>query len=480
MIRISRAPAAATATRVPVPAAARLPVAVTAVRLPVLGVARLPVAVTASRMPVSAAARLSVAVMAACLVLVACSGGGTTAAPAGSASAPLSSAAVAKKGDGTLTIGTVLPQTGSLAYLGPPMFTGVNLALKEVNEAGGVLGKPVTKYDTDSGDTTTNIASQSADKLLTQKVDAIVGAASSSVSESIIDKITRAGVVQFSPANTSDKFTTINDRGLYFRTAPPDKLQGRVLGDLVVADGNDTVGILAMQDSYGTGLADQVQKTVTDGGGEVVERVDYDPKAADFSADVARIKAKNPKGIVLIGFEETAKVVAELVKQGLTADKYKWYMVDGNMSNTNFVRAPKGTLDGVKGTLPGAAAPEAFQKKLLAVNPGLTEFTYAAESYDAVTLIALAAEVAKDDSGAAIAAKLAEVSKGGEKCTGFKECVDLLKAGKDIDYEGVSGPVDFNEVGDPSVATIGVYRYGADNKFDAAKAVEYRQGNIAG
>ncbi|MFC7587394.1 ABC transporter substrate-binding protein [Nonomuraea antimicrobica] len=286
--------------------------------------------------------------------------------------------------------------------------------------------------------------------------------------------------MQFSPANTSDAFTTINDNGLYFRTAPPDKLQGRVLGDLVVSDGNDTIGILAMQDSYGSGLADQVTTTAEAGGATVVERVDYDPKAADFSADVARIKAKNPKGIVLIGFEETAKVVQELVKQGLTSDRHKWYMVDGNMSNTNFATAPKGTLEGVKGTLPGAAAPEAFQKRLLAVDPELSEFTYATESYDAVTLIALAAEAAGDDSGAAIAGELVEVSKGGEKCKSFKECVDLLKAGEDIDYEGVSGPVDFNDVGDPSVATIGVYQYGPDNTFNAAKALEYRKGNVAG
>ncbi|MBB6552752.1 ABC transporter substrate-binding protein [Nonomuraea rubra] len=425
--------------------------------------------------------RAPLAATAAVVALAACSPGDTTAGTVPSGSAPAQPpSATAPQGDGTLSIGTVLPQTGSLAYLGPPMFGGVDLALKEINGAGGVLGKPVTKSDTDSGDTTTNIASQSVDKLLAQKVDAIVGAASSSVSESIIDKITRAGVVQFSPANTSDKFTTIEDAGLYFRTAPPDKLQGRVLGDLVVADGNDTIGILAMQDSYGSGLADQVTRTAQEGGATVVERVDYDPKAADFSADVSKIKAANPKGIVLIGFEETSKVVQELVKQGLTSDKYKWYMVDGNMSNTNFAKTPKGTMEGVKGTLPGAEAPEAFQKRLLKVNPELAEYTYAAESYDAVTLIALAAEAAKADTGAAIAGKLVEVSKGGTKCTGFKECADLLKAGTDIDYDGVSGPVDFNDVGDPSVATIGVYQYRADNTFDAAKAVEYRRGNIDG
>ncbi|MER6947773.1 ABC transporter substrate-binding protein [Nonomuraea sp. NPDC000554] len=416
---------------------------------------------------------------AASLALTACGGGSNTATqPSQSAAAP-SSAAPAAKGDGTLTIGTLLPQTGSLAFLGPPEIAGVDLAVKEINEAGGVLGKPITKYDTDSGDTTTNIASQSVDKLLAQKADVIVGAASSSVSESVIDKITGAGVVQFSPANTSDKFTTINDHGLYFRTSPPDKLQGRVLGDLVVADGNDTVGILAMQDSYGTGLADQVQKTAEAGGAQVVERVDYDPKAADFSADVAKIKAKNPKGIVLIGFEETAKVIQELVKQGLPADKHKWYMVDGNTSNTNYIKMPKGTLKGVKGTIPGAAAPEEFQSKLKAINPKLEDFSYAPESYDATNLVALAAEAAKSDAGTDIAAKLAEVSKGGEKCKDFKTCADLLKAGKDIDYDGVSGPVEFNEAGDPAVATIGIYQYGDNNKY-ATKALEYRTGDING
>ncbi|MEU4577735.1 ABC transporter substrate-binding protein [Nonomuraea sp. ATR24] len=430
---------------------------------------------------IAPAGRMLALAAAASLALTACGGGDTTAqeSPSAAASDAASSAAPAAKGDGTLTLGTLLPQTGSLAFLGPPEFAGVDQAVKEINEAGGVLGKPVNKIHTDSGDTTTNIAAQSVDKLISQKADAIIGAASSSVSESVVDKITGAGLVQFSPANTSDKFTTIEDDGLYFRTAPPDKLQGRVLGDLIVADGNDSIGIMAMQDSYGSGLADQVTATAEAAGAQVVERVDYDPKAADFSADVAKVKAKSPKAIVLIGFEEGAKVIQELVKQGLSTDKVKWYLVDGNMSNTNYLDMPKGTLDGVKGTIPGAEAPTAFREKLMKTDPDLDDFTYAAESYDAAILIALAAEAAKDDSGKSIAGKLAEVSKGGEKCKDFKTCADLLKAGKDIDYDGVSGPIEFDDAGDPAVATIGVYQYGKDNKY-AAKALEYRTGNIAG
>jgi ABC-type branched-subunit amino acid transport system substrate-binding protein len=111
-----------------------------------------------------------------------------------------------REGDGELKIGTILPQTGSLAFLGPPEFAGFDLALADVNAAGGVLGKDVVGIKGDSGDTTTDTASKTVDAQLSQNVDAIIGAASSGVSLTVIDKIAAAGVVQFSPANTSKAF----------------------------------------------------------------------------------------------------------------------------------------------------------------------------------------------------------------------------------------------------------------------------------
>ncbi len=174
------------------------------------------------------------------LVLTAC-GDGDTAETEPKDSGSSSSAPAGAKGDGTLKIGTLLPQTGSLAFLGPPEFAGVDLALKDINDAGGVNGKTVEKVDSDSGDTSTDTASQSVDRLLSNDVDAIIGAASSSVTLSVLDKVAGAGVLQISPANTSDELTNFDDSGLYFRTAPPDVLQGRVLGDLILADGNSTV-----------------------------------------------------------------------------------------------------------------------------------------------------------------------------------------------------------------------------------------------
>ncbi len=379
-------------------------------------------------------------------------------------------------GDGTLTIGTLLPQTGSLAFLGPPEFAGVDLAVQEINKAGGVLGKDIEKFDSDSGDTSTDIASQSVDRLLSQGADVIIGAASSSVSFTVIDKITGAGVVHFSPANTSPDFTTYDDKGLYFRTAPSDVLQGRTLGDLIISEGNASVGILALQDAYGEGLANNAEKSINSQGGDTVAKVFYDPKAAEFSAEVSKIKQQDPDAVVLIGFDESAKVINELVAQGIGPQEKPLYLVDGNIGNALGEKLKKGLLEGVRGTLPGAEASQEFRDRLLKVDPKLKDFSYAAESYDAVILSALAAQAADSDAGADIAKELVNVSKGGTECTSFEECKKMLEDGDDIDYSGVSGPIEFSDAGDPQVASIGIYTYGPDNKLLAE--AEYRQGQL--
>lgn len=407
------------------------------------------------------------------LTLAACGGGGGGSTESSAADRPQTPAAA--KGDGELKIGTLLPQTGNLSYLGPPEIAGVKAAVIDINAAGGVNGKPVVQVDSDSGDTSTDIASQSVDRLLSQHVDVIIGAASSGVSMTVIDKITGAGVVQISPANTSPDFTEYKDGGLYFRTAPSDVLQGRVMGDLLINDGHSNVGILALDDPYGKGLSENIKKSVEEGGGQLAtDPIIYDPKAASFSAEVTRLKSANPDSIVLVGFDETKKIVPELAAQGIGPDKVPLYFVDGNLADYS-KDFPPGLLNGVKGTQPGAEVQDDLRAKLLAADPSLTVYNYGPEAYDATILSALAATAAKDDSGASIASQLQAVSEGGEKCTTYADCVKLLGEGKDIDYDGVSGPIEFNEWGDPSEATIGVYQYGPDN---TNKAIDYISGKL--
>jgi branched-chain amino acid transport system substrate-binding protein len=381
-----------------------------------------------------------------------------------SSASPSAETSIAQ-GDGALKIGTVLPQTGSLAFLGPPEFAGVNLAAQQINEAGGVLDEDVEVLIGDSGDTSTNIASQTVDRQLSQGADAIIGAASSAVSLTIIDKITSAGVQQVSPANTSPEFSTYPDKGLYARTAPPDTFQGQVLGDLIAGDGHTSLAILALDDAYGTGLADNVEKAFTAAGGNVVSKKIYDPKAASFEAEVSEAKASNPEAVMLIGFDESSKIVQEMIKQGIGPNKVPLYLCDGNMSNTAYVELPKGAMKGTQGTIPGAQASEEFRSQLASVDPKLKDYSYAPEAYDATILIALAAQYAGNDSGTAIGDALKQVSADGEKCTTYADCLKIIKDGGDPDYDGQSGPIDLNDVGDPSKAVMGIYKFGEDNTY---------------
>jgi ABC-type branched-subunit amino acid transport system substrate-binding protein len=240
---------------------------------------------------------------------------------------------VDRAGDGVFKIGSLLPETGNLAFLGPPEFAGVEYAIDEVNAAGGVLGKPVEYSQGDSGDTSTDIASVTSDRLISEGVDAIIGAASSGVSLTVIDKITSAGVTMFSPANTSPALTTYDDKGLYFRDAPPDGLQGALVAQLILEDGNSSVYILNLDDAYGNGIAGVINDVLTASGVNVLGVKAYDPAAATFDAEVAEVVAADPDGVVLISFDEGSRILRTMVEQGVGPTTRNFYGTDGNMGN---------------------------------------------------------------------------------------------------------------------------------------------------
>jgi branched-chain amino acid transport system substrate-binding protein len=372
-------------------------------------------------------------------------------------------------GDLTLKIGTALPQTGNLAFLGPPEEAGVALAIKDVNDAAKGVTIEVTWGD--SGDTDNKAYETEIPRLLDAGVTAILGAASSGTSLQFIDQVTGAGVIQFSPANTSAELTTYDDNGLYFRTAPSDVLQGEVLGNLIAADGHETLGMIVLNDSYGTGLASFVSDAFTAAGGTVVAQPTYNTGDTNFDAQIAEVTAAAPDAIVLITFEEVKTIAPELIGGGYAAADV--YFVDGNLANYSEDFAA-GLLEGAKGTLPGldittiADFTTRMNDNWVAEgNDDLADvFAYGPEAYDAVVLLALAALEAGSVEGIDMAAKLQEVSggvEGGTKCTTFAECADIIIGGGQADYDGVSGPITFNELGDPTEASIGVYQYGADN-----------------
>jgi ABC-type branched-subunit amino acid transport system substrate-binding protein len=393
-------------------------------------------------------------------------GGGTTAGTGGAA-------------DETLVFGGLLPETGNLAFLGPPEFAGLELAVAEVNTLAAQFGLPAVEYfPGDSGDNG-DVANATVDRLLAENVDVFIGAASSGVSLTVIDKITQAGKIHFSPANTSPVFTTYDDNGLYFRTAPSDVVQGAALADMMINDGAATAVFLVLNDSYGTGLLEYSSGPYQDAGGEVLAEIIYDPQAENFDAEIAEAVAADADAIVIIGFDETSKILTGLIEAGQGPADKLIYGTDGNMGNALAAAFDDPTVvAGMKGTLPGVDVagelPE-FRDRLLEVDPDLTDFSYAAETYDAVMVTVLANLMTGQTGDAvAIATAINDVTRGGQKCTTLLECGLLLQSGvTDIDYDGVSGPLEFNDAGEPTEASILIL------EFDATGALGVI-GSIAG
>lgn len=400
------------------------------------------------------------------LVLTGCSNGAaTTPSDTQTTAASDANEVVAGERDLTLKIGALAPQSGSLAFLGPPQVAGVALAVQDINDLG--LGITVEAINRDEGDTTTDVASQSVTDLVNQDVTAIVGAAASAVSRTVIDTITGAGIVQVSPSNTGLDFTTYDDGGLYFRTSPSDLLQGEVLGNKIAEDGVSSLGLIVVNDAYGTGLADVITSTFEGTGGEVVATSLFNTGESNFTSQISDVTAADPDAIAIVTFDQSKSIVPALVAGGFPGDKL--YFVDGSLKDYS-ADFPAGLVVGSQGTAPGLDLETLgeFQSRLLEIDPTLKDYLYAAEAYDAVMLIALAAYAGNDISGESIASYMQQVSGGsgdGAKVEDFGAAAEALANGEQIDYDGFSGPITLDENGDPTEATIGIYEYAEDNTY---------------
>jgi branched-chain amino acid transport system substrate-binding protein len=403
------------------------------------------------------------------LVLAACGGDDDDDDSGAAQSTTPNTAADRGNVDGTLVFGALMPQSGDLNVIYDALHTPVTMAIDEINAAGGVNDKPVQLKDADDG-TDPNVATNSLDTLLnSDKVDAILGPASSGTMEGIVDKVANAGVVDCSGSNTSAALTTAKDDGYYFRTAPPDKFQGPALAQLVLSDNKTKPAILARNDSYGKGFADAVEQSLDDGGADVVLNSLYDPNASDFNADVSKVVDAGPDSVIVIGFnDDGAKVLKEMIAQGVGPDKIQIYTADGMQSSklgASVDPANPGVIAGIKGTAP-AAAPAGVTHPFLAAYAATGKDTiFSAYYYDCTMLLALAAQSAGSDDPAKIKDEVSKVASGGTKCQAYADCLALLKQGKDIDYDGASGSVDLSDVGEPTSGVYDVWAYGADASY---------------
>ncbi|MEU7865802.1 ABC transporter substrate-binding protein [Dactylosporangium sp. NPDC049140] len=225
-----------------------------------------------------------------------------------------------------LKYGLLLPKTGALAFQGPPMFAAAKLAIKEINEAGGVLGQPVQVVEGDDG-TNPEVAKATTAQFIAQGVAVIIGAGASGVSAAVIPQVALAGRVMISPSATSDALTKVDDKGFFFRTSPPDNLQAKAVADIIMRDGHTKVAIIARDDNYGSGLAEGVKADLQSAGirpenilikkYEAKDKYEQAEGQKIFDPIAGDIKSFGATGILVIGFDESAMAIKSLVTSGV-------------------------------------------------------------------------------------------------------------------------------------------------------------------
>ena len=406
------------------------------------------------------------------------SGGASTDSGGASASASASpSPSVVPCASDGLVMGSLLPLTGDLAFLGPAGSAAIELALADIESTGGVLGAPVTYLSGDSGDAEAGVAAEVVASQIAGGAQAIVGPAASAVTVSVIDQTIGAGVVLISPANTGPGLTDYPDEGLYFRMVPSDVAQGSALATVAEGLGLTSGATIARADAYGLGIQKAFEGAYAASGGTVEASITYDAEGPSFARAVGEIAATDPQFVLIAGFDEAANILREMTRQGIGPQDVQVLLAEGSVSTTGYEGLPEDAMAGVLGAVPTgdpSVNPKDLTKRLLEQAPDLTTFAYAPEAYDATILVALAAEYAGCADGTAIAQALpavANANPGSRMCATYADCLDIIESGGQPKYEGVGGQRDLNEFGDARWATVEIVRYVTNTRFRPVEVI---------
>lgn len=360
-------------------------------------------------------------------------------------------------------IGIMQALTGDLGTYGQPMTDGMLLAVKEVNDNGGVLGGKTLVALVEDTQTSEVPSVDAANKLVkVDKVPAIIGTTGSGPSMAIIDITTSNSVLQISSSNTGPDFTTYEDNDFYFRTAPSDTLQGKAMAQLAIKEGYTTSSTLVLNNPYGIGFEVVFNEEFEALGGTVLESVRYDPAGTIFDSEVEKACKSNPDFVMLCSYPQTGSVILKTGYEKGYMEDIDWLLSEGLRDETLAEMVGKDEagnyiIAGFKGTTPDprAAGPsyETF-KQSYKDEYGTEPTTYCSNSYDAAAVVALAIEKAGEAEGTAIRDALRDIANPpGEEVSDIGEALKLIREGKEINYQGASGEITFDENGD----VFGVY-----------------------
>jgi branched-chain amino acid transport system substrate-binding protein len=380
----------------------------------------------------------------------------------------IATAAVVSRNDNrrdALVVGVVLPRSGVDRAYYPVFQPAVAAAIDDINRAGGVHARPVRVVWEDDGSTVVG-ATRALDAALGHgHADVVIGPATSQIALQVYGDVAATGAVECSGSTTSSELNAIGDQGAFFRTAPADVFQGDALGKLVLREGHRRVVVVSRSGDNFTTLARVVQTTLQAGGADVTRTAEYDPSSPSFD-DVARAAAAvRPDAVVLIATaRDGAAVVTALDAQHVGPATVPTYATD-DVRGARFADILRSkdpaALPGIRGTVPAATGTRRAAFLDAIARAGLDP-TFAANFYDCVVLAALGAQEAGTNDGARTRAAVIDVSRQGARCTEYAACLRLLRDGTDIDYDGLSGPVDLDSQGNLTHAFFAVWAYGAN------------------
>jgi branched-chain amino acid transport system substrate-binding protein len=366
----------------------------------------------------------------------------------------------ARAEDCQITIGVVMELTGPAGEYGQAGAKSVEMAFHDLNDAGGPHG---CKLVVDSRDSQSQgaVAVDAANQLVQlKKVPVIIGGIISSVSIPILTSVTGPSkIVQVSPASSSPTLTTLGragkTSGMFFRTITSDALQGTAAAKYALDQGFKRIAVIHVNNDFGVNMFNEFAKAYKAMGGEIVSVTPYNEKQSSFDAEATKAIASHPDGLYLIATPVDGATIARAwISQG---GPPKFLLNDGMNSpdfissvGTKYLNDAYGTSSGTSPT----ASTEYFNANYKAFSGGIDPSNPAADrAYDAGAIVGLAVAAAPTQEPAAIRDAIYKVTSGdGEVIhagkADFAKALDLLKAGKPIRYEGVIGPVSFDQYGD--------------------------------
>lgn len=351
-------------------------------------------------------------------------------------------------------IGFLADVTGPIAGFAPGMVDAGNLAIANINEQGGLLdGQDLTSVVADSA-CDGGAAGPAADRLVnSENVIAIFGGYCSGSTIAGADGSAIPGnVVMISPASTAPAVAELNDNDLVFRDVVPDSIQGVKAAELLIAQGVTEVGVTFVNNDYGSGLAGAFSDAFAAAGGTVLASVSHEDGKADYRPEIGQIEASGATALVIYGYENAGG--GAILNQAVEAGSFDMFVGgDGMAGEALLATRDAAALEGMILTQAAAAEGPSFDA-LVALTEAAGQDatgTYVTNSYDAVFLLALAIEKSGSLDRDGISAALREVANApGETILPgeWAKAKELIAAGTDINYEGASGSIEFDDVGD--------------------------------